>query len=123
MKRTTRFVVAAGAALALLSAPAVFAQAPAGSTTPASATSASGGNSQQEKMKGCNADATTKGLKGDDRKSFMKDCLSAKPAAKPANSQQEKMKSCNADATSKGLKGDDRKSYMSNCLKGSGSGQ
>jgi hypothetical protein len=122
MRRITRFV-AAGVALALLSAPAVFAQAPAASTTAAGATSAGGANSQQDKMKTCNADATTKGLKGDDRKSFMKDCLSAKPAAKPANSQQEKMKSCNADATSKGLKGDDRKSYMSNCLKGSGSGQ
>jgi hypothetical protein len=27
-------------------------------------------------MKSCNADAKTKGLKGDDRKSFMKTCLS-----------------------------------------------
>jgi hypothetical protein len=26
-------------------------------------------------MKSCNADATSKGLKGDDRKSFMKTCL------------------------------------------------
>ena len=38
--------------------------------------SASKTNSQQEKMKSCNADATTKGLKGDDRKSYMKTCLS-----------------------------------------------
>jgi hypothetical protein len=34
-------------------------------------------NSQQEKMKTCNADATSKGLKGDDRKTFMSHCLSA----------------------------------------------
>jgi hypothetical protein len=34
---------------------------------------------QQEKMKTCNADA--KGKTGDDRKAFMKTCLSAKPAA------------------------------------------
>jgi hypothetical protein len=38
---------------------------------------------QQEKMKACNADATTKGLKGDERKAFMSTCLkgSAAPAA------------------------------------------
>ena len=35
---------------------------------------------QQEKMKTCNADAKTKALKGDERKAFMKDCLSKKPA-------------------------------------------
>jgi hypothetical protein len=28
-------------------------------------------------MKTCNADATSKGLKGDDRKAYMKTCLSA----------------------------------------------
>ena len=32
-------------------------------------------NSQQEKMKSCNADATAKGLKGADRKTFMSTCL------------------------------------------------
>jgi psiF repeat len=76
-------------------------------------------NSQQTKMKTCNADATAKSLKGDDRKAFMKTCLSAAPAAPATNSQQEKMKSCNADAKSKGLKGDDRKQFMSTCLKAS----
>ena len=35
---------------------------------------------QQEKMKTCNADAKTKDLKGDERKAFMKECLSNKPA-------------------------------------------
>ena len=30
----------------------------------------------QEKMKTCNADATAKALKGDERKAFMKTCLS-----------------------------------------------
>ncbi|ROL77503.1 PsiF family protein [Pseudomonas vranovensis] len=67
---------------------------------------------QQEKMKTCNADATTKALKGDERKAFMSTCLKAKPAT-----QQEKMKTCNADATTKALKGDERKAYMSDCLK------
>ena len=35
--------------------------------------------SQQEKMKACNTQAT--GKKGDDRKAFMKSCLSSQPAA------------------------------------------
>jgi hypothetical protein len=79
-------------------------------------------NSQQAKMSSCNADAKTQGLTGADRQSFMKSCLSSKPAdasAKPLNSQQQKMKTCNADATAKGLKGDDRKTYMKSCLSGS----
>jgi len=32
---------------------------------------------QQDKMKTCNADAAKQALKGDARKAFMKDCLSA----------------------------------------------
>jgi psiF repeat-containing protein len=78
-------------------------------------------NTQQTKMTTCNADAKTKGLTGDDRKAYMKTCLSAAGASadsKPLNSQQQKMKSCNADAKTKGLTGDDRKAYMSTCLKG-----
>lgn len=69
---------------------------------------------QQNKMKTCNADAT--GKKGDERKAFMKECLSAKPAAAPEAklTQQDKMKKCNADAT--GKKGDDRKTFMKECL-------
>lgn len=35
---------------------------------------------QTEKMKACNAEARSKALKGEDRKAFMKGCLSAKPA-------------------------------------------
>jgi hypothetical protein len=78
-------------------------------------------NSQQTKMTTCNADAKTKGLTGDDRKAYMKTCLSAAGPStdtKPLNSQQAKMKSCNADAKTKGLTGDDRKTFMSHCLGG-----
>ena len=76
-------------------------------------------NTQQDKMKSCNAQAKTQSLSGDARKSFMRTCLSAQPAAEPKlNSQQQKMKQCNADAKSKGLKGDERKTFMSTCLKG-----
>ena len=78
---------------------------------------------QQGKMASCNKEA--EGKKGDERKAFMKDCLSAKPAAaetKPAaaapeakkTTQQEKMKSCNAEA--KGKKGAEHKAFMKECL-------
>ena len=77
-------------------------------------------NSQQDKMTSCNADAKAKNLSGDDRKAFMKTCLSAAPPpAAPLNSQQQKMKDCNASAKTQGLTGDARKTFMSNCLKGS----
>ena len=98
---------------------------------------------QQGKMKTCNADAAKKELKGEERKAYMKQCLSAKveankveankaeakpetaatPAAKEEKKsmtpQQEKMKTCNADASAKSLKGDERKKFMSQCLKAS----
>lgn len=84
---------------------------------------------QQEKMKVCNKDAKEKALKGDERKAFMKECLSKKaegaaekkadaaPAGKKA-AQHEKMKNCNKEAKEKALKGDERKKFMSGCLKG-----
>ena len=76
---------------------------------------------QQNKMKTCNADATKQALKGDARKAFMKDCLSAKKdstePAKEVTTQQSKMKTCNADAKAKNMTGDDRKKFMSECLK------
>ena len=65
---------------------------------------------QQGKMATCNKDAAEK--KGDERKAFMKTCLSAKPAAAPT--QQSKMKTCNKDAAEK--KGDERKAFMKDCL-------
>ena len=70
---------------------------------------------QQSKMKTCNIDAKDK--KGDERKAFMKECLSAKSEANagPAN-QQSKMKTCNVDAKGKGIKGDERKAFMKECL-------
>lgn len=68
-------------------------------------------SAQQNKMVTCNADAT--GKKGDERKVFMKECLSAKPV-KAITTQQGKMKTCNADAT--GKTGDERKAFMKTCL-------
>jgi hypothetical protein len=51
-------------------------------------------------MASCNEEAS--GKKGDDRKAFMKDCLSSKPKVSVAQqAQRDKMKTCNADATGK----------------------
>jgi hypothetical protein len=60
-------------------------------------------------MTACNQEAGEKKLAGDERKAFMKTCLSAK------TSQQDKMRACNKEAT--GKKGDERKKFMSECLK------
>jgi len=69
---------------------------------------------QQSKMATCNKEAGDK--KGDERKAFMKSCLSAKPAASAKQiAQQERMKTCNVEAKDK--KGDERKKFMSECLK------
>ena len=102
-------------------------------TLPGLAT-AQAATTQTSKMTQCNADAKAKGLKGEERKKFMKECLSAKVAepAKPAaaekkampathegkklTAQQEKMVTCNADAKTKGLKGEARKKFMKECL-------
>jgi hypothetical protein len=104
MRRST-WLVAIGAALAIMSASSVGAET---ST-----------NSQQEKMKECNAKATTKSLSGDERKHFMSTCLSKSGTQSSSNSQQQKMTDCNAEATTKSLTGDARKAFMKTCLSGS----
>ena len=76
---------------------------------------------KQNKMKACNEQANAKGFgegKGDERKAFMKKCLSAKPEKSEGGkgNQQNKMKACNKEAGDKKLKGDERKKFMSDCL-------
>ena len=75
---------------------------------------------QQSKMKACSEQANAKGLgegKGEERKAFMKECLSGKASpTKGKTAQQEKMKACNKEAGEKQLKGDERKQFMSTCL-------
>jgi hypothetical protein len=73
-------------------------------------TKAAAANPQQERMKACNEQAGDK--KGDDRKAFMKTCLSNKPAEKP----ESRMAMCNRKTA--GLKGDERNKAQSECMKG-----
>lgn len=108
MKTLPWFALVLSAALA---APAFAADTAAGKAPTA----------QQQRMKDCNAEAKTKGVKGDERKKFMSSCLKGESAAAPEKKmtpQQEKMKSCNATASAQGLKGDARRKFMSDCLKG-----
>ena len=92
----------------LLVLSAALALACAGPAFAAPAAAASGAmTKQQSKMGECNKEAGDK--KGDERKAFMKTCLSNKPAT-----QQDKMKKCNVDAA--GKKGDERKAFMKECL-------
>ncbi len=100
----TRFLTLSAALALALSSPAF-----AASHKMAPDMAASGAmTKQQSKMGDCNKEAGDK--KGDDRKAFMKTCLSA---AKPMT-LQAKMKKCNVDATAK--KGDERKAFMKECL-------
>ncbi len=65
-------------------------------------------NSQQNKMKDCNASAGDK--KGDERKAYMSTCLSAKPAK-----AESKMAMCNKKTA--GLDKDARAKAQSECMK------
>jgi hypothetical protein len=90
---------------------AMFACAPAfAADTKAADTKATAAMTpQQEKMKTCNSKATD--MKGDERKAFMKTCLSAAPA-KP----ESKMAMCNKKTA--GMKADERSKAQSECMKG-----
>ncbi|WP_434586203.1 phosphate starvation-inducible protein PsiF [Klebsiella sp. B345] len=75
---------------------------------------------QQQKMTVCNKEASSKALKGDERKTFMSQCLKKDAPAKDGKAltpQQQKMGECNSQATQQSLKGDDRNKFMSACLK------
>lgn len=88
---------------------ALFAALPAAALAAAllAGTAHAADNPQQNRMAACNQQAGDR--KGDERKAFMKDCLSNKKMT-----QQEKMKACNQQAT--GKTGDERKAFMKSCL-------
>ena len=65
-------------------------------------------NPQQTKMKECNTQAADK--KGDERKAFMKTCLSTKPMK-----AESKISMCNKKTA--GMKGDERAKAQSECMK------
>jgi hypothetical protein len=72
---------------------------------------------QQSKMTTCNKDAGEK--KGDERKAFMKECLSATPA-KPAAAATSP--ACEKSADDKKLAGAARASHIKKCVADGGKG-
>ena len=101
--------VSLAAALALGLSPAWASETPVKEKTP-----------QQNRMAQCNQEAKAKTLKGDERKAFMKQCLSNKPVAADAadaaaGGQSSKAKACQEQA--KGKRGDERKAFIAECLK------
>ena len=113
-------------ALNLLFTPAFAGEAPKAGAAPAAVPSAAPAaapaaapstaaapkeNSQQNKMKECQAQAGEKKLEGAKRQEFVNSCLKAKP-----EKAESKMAMCNKKTA--GLKGDERKKAQSECMKG-----
>ena len=74
--------------------------------------------SQQDKLKSCNSLADKKGLKAEDRKNFMQDCMNKVSNAQPLSeaSQKDKMNACKNLADKRNLKGEDRRSFIKDCM-------
>lgn len=109
MKALTPLMSMIGAAaLALSAASALAADEP----TPKEGAKAP--TAQQQRMTQCNKDAKADGKTGDERKAFMKSCLSGKAPEQTA--QQQKMTQCNKDAKAQNKAGDERKAFMKECL-------
>lgn len=70
---------------------------------------------QQEKMKACNAEAKAKDMKGDARKAFMKDCLSAKSGAAKAAPAKAPNANCEGMAQQKKLAGAAKGAFLKKC--------
>ena len=102
--------------LALVAAGALMCAAPAFAADAKTTDAPKAPNTQQDKMTACNKSAGDK--KGDERKAYMKTCLSAEqPMAQKPMTQGEKMSMCNKKTA--GLKGDERNKAQSECMKGS----
>jgi len=88
---------------------------------------------QQQKFADCAHQS--KGMKGDEHKQFMKDCLGGKThemkgdkaatgsadkgmMEHKSNAQDATTKACKSQAKSKKLTGEEREAFMSECLKG-----
>ena len=75
------------------------------------------GTSNQDKANACKNLADKKGLQGDDRKSFLQDCLSKAANTTPVSdmSNKDKVKACRDIADKRNLKGSDRRSFLKDC--------
>ena len=76
--------------------------------------------SQKDKAKKCEETAKNRGLKGDERATYISSCMAAKDTAGATMSPQQqqnadKAKSCEQQADQQGLKGKDRRSFLKTC--------
>ncbi len=80
---------------------------------------------QQEKFAACAHQ--TKGLKGEERRQFMSDCLKGRATSAPLearndtatdDSGQDRIRDCKAAAADRNLHGEERRAFMVSCLKG-----
>jgi hypothetical protein len=94
----------------------LFAVALAATVNAHAAEKAAGNKTQANKMSQCSTDAKQKGLRGEARKEFMRDCLRS-PATRAA------AKACDASAVEQGLKDAQRKSFVKDCIKAKKSGR
>jgi len=92
-------------------------------TVPAAAqeTPSHPGTPQREKFAACAHEAT--GLKGEERRKFMSDCLKKHPtqaanAEVVGESDDGRLAPCNAEADRRKLHGDEREAFLGSCLRG-----
>lgn len=74
--------------------------------------------SNADKARTCNDLADKKGLQGDDRKTFLQNCMTKSTGTQPPGemSQKDKLNACESLADKKSLKGPDRRSFVKDCM-------
>lgn len=77
---------------------------------------------QQQLMNYCNVLASSQGLQGDSRKSYLTACMNgqnptAATANKPLSPQQQRANDCDAQANTQRLGGEARRTFMKSCLR------
>ena len=115
MSRVSRYIVTTMMSLLLATCVALVnaAAAPLGNGSPQSSDA-----SKQDKAKACNDLADRKGLNGQDRKTFMQNCLdqAANSNSRDNVNDQDKATACKNLADKKGLQGADRRSFVKDCM-------
>ncbi len=72
---------------------------------------------QREKFAACAHES--QGLKGDERREFMSECLRKHAPAKDAVAHEGgRLTPCNAEADRRKLHGDERRAFLGSCLRG-----
>ena len=106
--------------LCCLSSASALALAPAAPMTPSETPmkqSAEEKAAKKEKHHQCAGEAKEKGLKGPEKKAFLKECMAPLLGEQKA-AKKEKRAGCKDEAKAKGLKGAEKKEFMKSCVDG-----